>query len=105
MPWDLYRIENKQNLNLSTTKIKEIEKNLLRLEKYLSKLKTYYDLKYYEKIINDDIEYGGIRSIKSLFDLSTDEDYYKPIRTNSSFDNNYIEYENKGDEDKNLSIK
>ena len=24
--------------------------------------------------------------------LSIDEDYYKPIRTNSSFNDNYIEY-------------
>ena len=34
---DLYRMENKNNL--STTEIKEIEKNLLKLEKNLSELK------------------------------------------------------------------
>ena len=39
---DLYRIENKKK--------KEIEKNLLKLEKNLSKLKRYYDY--------DDIEYN-----------------------------------------------
>ena len=34
---------------------------------------------------------------------STDEDYYKPIKTKSAFDGNYIEYQSKGDKDKNLS--
>ena len=30
-----------------------------------------------------------------------DEDCYKPIITKSAFNNNYIEYESKGDNDKN----
>ena len=34
-----------------------------------------------------------------------DKDYYKPIKTKSAFNNNYIEYESKGEEDKNLSTK
>ena len=38
-----------------------------------------------------------------MFDLSITEDYYKPIIVNSSFDNNYIQYESKGD--KILTIK
>ena len=32
-----------------------------------------------------------------MFDLSISEDYYKPIIVNSASDNNYIQYENKGD--------
>ena len=36
---------------------------------------------------------------------STDEDYYKPIWTKSAFNGNYIEYESKGDKNKNLSPK
>ena len=32
-----------------------------------------------------------------------DEDYYKPIKTASDFNGNYIEYESKGDKYKNLS--
>ena len=87
-------MENK--INLSTPEIKEIEKNLLELEKNLFKQKKYYD---------DDIKYKGIRDVRNLFDLSIDEDYYKPIKTNDSFNNNYIEYESKGDKDKTLSIK
>ena len=38
-----------------------------------------------------------------MFDLSVDKNYYKPIRTNSAFNVNYIEYESKGDKDKTLS--
>ena len=30
------------------------------------------------------------------------KDYYKPIKTKSAFNGNYIEYESKGDKDKNL---
>ena len=84
----LYRIENK--------KIKEIEKNLLKLEKRLSKLKKYYDY--------DDVEYKG-RDVKNLFNLSINEDYYEPIKINDAFNRNYIEYESKGDKNKTLSIK
>ena len=34
-----------------------------------------------------------------------DEDYYKPIKTKIAFNDNYVEYESKGDKDKNLSAK
>ena len=71
-----------------------------RLEKSLSKLKRHYDY--------DDIEYKGIRDVGNLFNQSTnEEDYYKPIKTNIVFDNenNYMEYESKGDKNKNLSVK
>ena len=40
-----------------------------------------------------------------MFDLSINEDYYKPIAVNSAFNNNYIQYESKGDKDKMLSIR
>ena len=43
--------------------------------------------------------------MKNFFNLSIDEDYRKPIRTNSSFNDNYIEYEGKGYKNKTLSIK
>ena len=56
-------------------------------------------------MLNDDIKYKGIRDVRNLFDLSIDEDYYKPIRTNDAFNNNYIEYESIGDKDKTLTIK
>ena len=36
--------------------------------------------------------------------MSISEDYYKPIIANSAFNNNYIQYESKGDKDKILTI-
>ena len=92
---NLYEIKNKNNL--STPEIKEIEKNLLELEKNLFKPKKYYD--------HVDIKYKGIRDVRNLFHLSIDEDYYDPKKTVSAFNNNYIEYESKGDKDKTLLIK
>ena len=92
---NLYEIENKKNLSVSKTK--EIEKNLFDLEKILSKLKKFYDY--------DDGEYKGIRDVGNLLNQSIDEDYYKPIKTKSALNGNYVEYESKGDKDKNLSIK
>ena len=35
--------------------------------------------------------------------MSIDEDYYKPIITNRDFNNNYIQYESKGNKDKILA--
>ena len=92
---NFYEIENK---NLSESKTKQIEKNLFELEESLSKLKKYH---YYD----DAAEYKGIRHVRNLFKQSIDEDYCKPIKTKSAFNGNYIEYESKGDRDKNLSLK
>ena len=90
---NLSEIENKKNL--SKSKIKEIEQNLIELKESLFKLNKYYDY--------DDIEYKGMRDVGNLFNKvafngvafnqSTDEDYYKPIKTNSAFNGNYIEYQ------------
>ena len=88
---NLYEIENEKNL--SAPNIKEIEKNLFELEKNFSKSKKYYD----------NIEYKGIRSGRNLLDLSIDEYYYKPIINNGGFNNNYIQYESKGNKDKILT--
>ena len=65
----------------------------------LFKLNNYYDY--------DDIEYKGMRDVGNVFNTfnGIDEDYYKPIKSNSAFNGNYIEYQSKGDKDKNLSIK
>ena len=62
------------------------------MEKNLFKPRKYYD--------DNDIEYKGIKSVKSLFDMSIDEDCYKPIITNGGFNNNNIQYESKGNKDK-----
>ena len=76
-------------------------KILLNQKKSLSSLKKYYDY--------DDIDYRGIRDIGKLFNEvalnKIVKDYYKPIQTKSTFNGNYMEYESKGDKDKNLSPK
>ena len=40
-----------------------------------------------------------------MFDLSIDEDYYKPIIASGAFNGSYIQYEREGDKGKNLPIK
>ena len=39
----------------------------------------------------------GIKNVHDLFKLSIDKDYYKPILVKSGYNNNYIQYESKGD--------
>ena len=90
---NLSGIENEKNH--FAPKMKEIKENLLELEKNPFEPKKYYDY--------DDTEYKGIRNVKDFCDLSVDEDYYKPIITNSTFNNNYIQSESKGNKDKILT--
>ena len=68
---------------------KKTKRYLDELHKKLLKLDKYY--RY------DDFEYTGIKNIHDLFKLSIDKDYYKPILVKSSYTNNYIQYESKGD--------
>ena len=71
---NLYEIETKKNLSTHTQK-----KNI---EKSFSSLKRYYG--------HDDAKYIGIRDVENLLNQSTDKDYYKPIKTGSAFNGNYI---------------
>ena len=91
---NLCEIENK---NLSESKTNEIEKNLFELEESFSRLIKCHDY--------GDAEYEEIRDVENLFNQWTDEDYYKPIKTKSAFNSNYIKYESNKDKDKNLSVK
>ena len=74
-----------------------MKKNIFELEESLSTLKKYHD--------HDDAKYIGVRDVRNLFNQSTDKDYYKPIKTKSAYNGNYIKYESNGDKDKNLSAK
>ena len=56
--------------------------------------------KYYH---DDDFEFRGIRNIQDLFKLPINEDYYKPTLVKSGYNNNYFQYEIKGD--KILTVK
>ena len=58
------------------------ENNLLELEKSLYNLKKHHDY--------DDTEYQVIRDMRNLFG-EVDEGYYKPIKSKSAFNGNYIE--------------
>ena len=100
----LYYIKNPKNHSTelhSTQKVKEIKESLFTLEERLSNFKKY--------CFQDDFKYRNIGDIRNLFNgvalNGIDENHYKPIRTKSAFNGNYIEYESKGDKDKNLSPK
>ena len=93
-----------KNWNSDKSKTKEIEQHLTELEGSLFKFNKYCDY--------DDIGYKGIRDVENLFNgitfnrntfnWSTYEDYYKPIKTKSTFNGNYIEYESKWHKDKKI---
>ena len=101
---NLYDIKNPQTFSKelhSKQKIKEIEESIFKLEERLSNFKKYR--------FKDDFKYRNIGDIRNLFKgvslNETDENYYRPIRTKSAFNGNYIKYESKRDKDKNLSPK
>ena len=83
--------EEKREFKRVEESLKKTKENINRLERY-----RYHD--------NDDLDYKGIRQIENLFNEIND-DYYKPIKIKGAFNNNYIEYERKGDKDKILSVK
>ena len=91
---NLYNI--KKPKNLSESELNKIEKNLFELEESLSAPKKYHDY--------DDAKYIKIINVGSLFNQSTDKDYYKLIKNKSAFNDNYIEYESNGDKNKNILI-
>ena len=84
---------------------KHYTKELKKAEKFFKKLEEDFDrLEKHQCRDNDDLDYKGIRQIENLFD-EINEDYYKPIKTKGAFNNNYIEYESRGDKDKRLSVR
>ena len=46
-----------------------------------------------------------MRNIENLFGDADEKDYYKPVKTKATFNDNYVEYERSGDKDKNLSLE
>ena len=87
---NLYNIEKQRKISFKKTckYLDELDKRILRLDKYLD---------------YDDFEYKGIKYIENLFKISIDKDYYKPKLNKSGYNKNYAQYESKGD--KILSLK
>ena len=78
----LYNIENKKELlELETTKeyLDELDKKILKLDE------CYDD--------DDDFEFRGIENVQDLFKILI----YKPTLVKGGYNNNYIQYESKGD--------
>ena len=73
--------------------------NLLELVNKLNQKGKY---RYHDR---DDLDYHGIRNTENVFDNIDDNDYYKQILINSSFDENYKFYETEDNKDKKLSIE
>ena len=92
---------------LSKSELQKIKENLHNIEKtkqFNSKKTNKYLDELNKKIFklekchhHDDYEYRGIKNIKDLFKLSIDKDYYKPILVKSGYNNNYVQYESRGD--------
>ena len=80
----LYNIEKRKQFNLKKNNkyLDELNEKILKLEKYNR---------------DDDYVYTGIRNVQDLFKLSIDKDYYKQKLVKSGYNNNYIQYESKGD--------
>ena len=77
--------------------MKKVEKLLKKLkEEDLNRLEKH---QYNDK---DDLDYKRNRQMEHLFD-KINENYYKPIKTKGAFNNNYLEYESRGEKHKNLS--
>ena len=67
-----------------------------KTKRYLDKLdKKILKLDKYDR--DDDFVYKGIKNIHNLFKLSIDKGHFKPILVKSGYNNNYIQYESKGD--------
>ena len=81
---NLYNIEKRKKISTKKTNkyLDELDQKILKLEKY-------HDY--------DDHEYKGIKDIKDLFKLSIDKDHYKPVLVKSGYNNNFVQYESKGD--------
>ena len=94
----LYDIENKKNL--SDKEKEKIDDNLREL---LNKLNKKEKHKHHDP---HDLDYHGIVDIKHLLgNIHDNDDNYKPIFVSSSFNEDYKNYESRGDKDKKLSIE
>ena len=81
----LYNIEKRKQFESKKTDkyLNELDEKILKLDRY------HQDY--------DDSESRGTADVHDLFKLSINEDYYKPTLAKSGYNNNYTQYESKGD--------
>ena len=103
----LKELEQKDNLTKQEKQEKKhYTKKLQKVEEFFKKLKEDLDkLEKHQYNDNEDQDYKRIRQIEKLFNKINEQDFYKPIKTKGAFDDNYIEYESRGDKDKNLLLE
>ena len=88
----LKEIEQKEGLTMNKKRaLKNIEKYFIKLKEVLNEIRIYQN--------------NITRDIGHLFNEITKENYYGPIEIKSAFDDNYIEYEIRRDNDGNLSLE
>ena len=88
----LKEIEQKEGLTMNKKRaLKNIEKYFKKLKEVLNEIRIYQN--------------NITRDIGHLFNEITKENYYGPIEIKSAFDDNYIEYEIRRDNDGNLSLE
>ena len=92
---ELYKLEDEK---LTNTERKRAIAYLINLTRDIENKQKYHHSAYY------DHNYYGIKDIEHLFNETID-DYYKPILVRFIFDNNFEEYEIRGDKHKNLMLK
>ena len=92
--------------NSKKEKITKDIRNFFRLKKEQNDtaVKDIRDL-FRTKNENKKIKDIVIRSIKNLFEYKKEEEnFYKPVRVNNFWNNDYIEYESNGNKNNNLSL-
>ena len=92
---ELYKLEDEK---LTNTERKRAIAYLINLTRDIENKQKYHHSACY------DHNYYGIKDIEHLFNETID-DYYKPILVRFIFDNNFEEYEIRGDKHKNLMLK
>ena len=92
---ELYRLEDAK---LKNTERERAIAYLINLTRDLENKQKYHHSAYHDQ------NYYGIKDIEHLFNETID-DYYKPILVRFAFDNNFEEYEIRGDKHKNLTLK
>ena len=82
--------------NISKSESKDIKRTLYNIEKrnVVGSKKTN---RYLDELDKKILEYKGIKDIKDLFNLSIDKVHYEPILVKSGYNNDYVQYESKGD--------